>query len=147
MRSFAPRLHDRPSTRRRSAFNRSSTRRTGCSSSSMTRSRLSAATFPAPVLRPGDVVEIECTDLIAKTGQAVGRADGMVVYVLGPVPGERARVRIEVVKAKYAVGELLEFLARSPDRVEPFCAVFGTCGGCQVQHLAYPAQLVWKKGL
>ncbi len=106
-----------------------------------------AAVANARTLRTGDVVEITCTDLIAKTGQAVGRADGMVVYVLGPVPGERARVRIEVVKAKYAVGELVELLDRSPDRVEPFCAVFGTCGGCQVQHLAYPAQLVWKKGL
>ena len=100
-----------------------------------------------PVLHPGDVVEILCTDLIAKTGQAVGRADGMVVYVLGPVPGERARVKIDAVKAKYAVGDLVELLERSSDRVEPFCAVFGTCGGCQVQHLAYPAQLVWKRGI
>jgi 23S rRNA (uracil1939-C5)-methyltransferase len=85
--------------------------------------------------------------MIAKTGQAVGRADGMVVYVLGPVPGERARVRIESVKAKYAVAELVELLERSLDRAEPFCTVFGTCGGCQVQHLAYPAQLVWKRGI
>jgi len=99
------------------------------------------------VLAPGDVVEVSCTDLIAKTGQAVGRADGMVVYVLGPVPGERARVRIETVKAKYAVAELVELLDRSPDRVEPFCAVFGACGGCQVQHLAYAAQLTWKRGI
>jgi 23S rRNA (uracil1939-C5)-methyltransferase len=104
-----------------------------------------AATIVKPPLEPGDVVEIDCTDLIAKTGQAVGRADGMVVYVLGPVPGERARVRIETVKAKYAVGELLELSSTSPDRAEPFCAVFGVCGGCQVQHLAYPAQLRWKR--
>jgi 23S rRNA (uracil1939-C5)-methyltransferase len=98
-------------------------------------------------LRPGDVVEIECTDLIAKTGQAVGRADGMVVYVWGPIPGERARVRVESVKAKYAIGELLELLSRSPDRALPFCPVFGTCGGCQVQHVAYESQLRWKRGL
>jgi 23S rRNA (uracil1939-C5)-methyltransferase len=105
----------------------------------------SAALAPSPAT--GDVVEILCTDLIAKTGQAVGRASGMVVYVLGPVPGERARVRIETVKAKYAVAELLELLDRSPDRVEPFCPVFGACGGCQVQHLAYPAQLRWKRSI
>ena len=35
---------------------------------------------PASGVTAGDVVEIECSDLIAKTGQAVGRADGMVVY-------------------------------------------------------------------
>jgi len=99
----------------------------------------------APAIAPGDVVELVCTDLIAKTGQAVGRIDGLVVYVLGPVPGERARVRIESVKAKYAVGELVERLDSSSDRVQPFCRVFGECGGCQVQHLAYPAQLRWKR--
>ena len=107
----------------------------------------SAAVVPSPSLAPGDVVEIECTDLIAKTGQAVGRASGMVVYVLGPVPGERARVRVESVKAKYAVAEVVELLTRSPDRREPFCPVFGACGGCQVQHYAYEAQLHWKYGI
>jgi 23S rRNA (uracil1939-C5)-methyltransferase len=106
-----------------------------------------AATALRPPFEPGDVVEIDCTDLIAKTGQAVGRADGMVVYVLGPIPGERARVRIETVKAKYAVAEMLELLSTSEDRAEPFCAVFGECGGCQVQHFAYPAQLRWKRDI
>jgi 23S rRNA (uracil1939-C5)-methyltransferase len=71
----------------------------------------------------------------------------MVVYVWGPIPGERARVRIEVVKAKYAIGELIELLFQSPDRATPFCPVFGTCGGCQVQHVAYASQLRWKRSL
>jgi len=105
-----------------------------------------AATLPPPV-KVGDIAEIACTDLIAKTGQAVGRVGALVVYVFGPVPGERARVRIDEVKAKYAVAQLVELIDRSPDRAEPFCPVFGICGGCQVQHLAYPAQLAWKRGV
>ncbi len=95
-------------------------------------------------LAPGAVGVVEFTDLLAN-GQAVGRFDGMVVFVDGPLPGERARIRLTEVKAKYAVGDVLERETTSPDRAEPFCSVFGACGGCQVQHLTYPAQLAWKR--
>lgn len=69
----------------------------------------------------------------------------MAVFCFGPLPQERARVRITEVKRRYAVGKMIERLSDSPDRAEPFCRVFGDCGGCQVQHLAYPAQLAWKR--
>lgn len=69
----------------------------------------------------------------------------MAVFCFGPLPGERARVAIAEVKAKYAVARLLEILSESPARTQPFCPVFGSCGGCQLQHLAYPAQLAWKR--
>jgi 23S rRNA (uracil1939-C5)-methyltransferase len=95
-------------------------------------------------LKPGAVGVVEFTDLLAN-GQAVGRFEGMVVFVDGPLPGERAHVRLTEVKAKYAVGEVVSRDTTSPDRAEPFCPVFGMCGGCQVQHLAYPAQLAWKR--
>ncbi|MBC5811122.1 MAG: 23S rRNA (uracil(1939)-C(5))-methyltransferase RlmD [Candidatus Eremiobacteraeota bacterium] len=100
-----------------------------------------------PTLHPGDVVEIDCSDLIAKTGQAVGRFGGMAVFVWGPIAGERAWVRIESVKPRYAVADLVELVTRAPERAEPFCPVFGACGGCQVQHVAYDAQLRWKRSL
>ena len=95
-------------------------------------------------VNPGSELDIAFTDLLAN-GQAVGRAEGMAVFCSGPLPGETARVRVTSLKAKYAVAEPLEILHASSDRAEPFCPVFGTCGGCQVQHLAYPAQLRWKR--
>lgn len=33
----------------------------------------------------------------------------------------------------------------SPLRIEASCPVFGTCGGCQLQHMNYDAQLAWKR--
>ncbi len=75
----------------------------------------------------------------------MGRVGGAVVFVWGPLPGETAKVRITLVKPRYAVGEILELESRSELRAQPFCGVFGICGGCQVQHLAYPAQLAWKE--
>ena len=95
-------------------------------------------------LKPGAEGVVEFTDCW-RTAKPSGDSTGMVVFVDGPLPGERARMRLTEVKAKYAVGELLELETVSPDRVEPFCPVFGACGGCQVQHLAYPAQLAWKR--
>jgi 23S rRNA (uracil1939-C5)-methyltransferase len=95
-------------------------------------------------LKPGALAEVTFTDLLAN-GQAVGRIDGLVIFVTGPLPGERVTVRVTSVKAKYAVGDPLEYQTTSALRAQPFCPVFGTCGGCQVQHLAYPAQLAWKE--
>ena len=97
-------------------------------------------------MRAGTEVEVDFTDLLAN-GQAVGRAGGLVVFCWGPLPEERARVRITLVKPKYAVGEVVRLITGSSHRVVPFCPVFGRCGGCQVQHLSYRGQLAWKTGI
>ncbi len=97
-----------------------------------------------PALRNGAELELAFTDLLAN-GQGVGRAAGIVVFCFGPLPGELARVRVTEVKQRYAVAEKLEILRETPQRADPFCPVFGRCGGCQIQHLSYPAQLTWKR--
>jgi 23S rRNA (uracil1939-C5)-methyltransferase len=95
-------------------------------------------------LRAGAEIELRFTDLLAN-GQGVGRAEGMVVFCFGPLPSERAQVRIREVRQRYAVAEMIERLSDSPHRAPPFCPVFGICGGCQLQHLSYAAQLQWKR--
>ena len=39
---------------------------------------------------------------------------------------------------------LVSIIESSPLRAQPKCAVFGECGGCQLQHMEYAAQLDWK---
>ncbi len=95
-------------------------------------------------LRPGAELEVTFNDLLAN-GQGVGRAGSMVVFCFGPLPGERAQVRIATRKQRYAVADLVELLDESPLRARPFCPVFGNCGGCQLQHLSYEGQLAWKR--
>ncbi len=40
---------------------------------------------------------------------------------------------------------ITEIHSASELRVEARCPVFGECGGCQLQHMNYSAQLVWKR--
>lgn len=84
-------------------------------------------------------------DGLLENGQGVGRAGGIVAFVSGGLPGETVRIAVDAVKRNYVSAHVRSIEQASPDRVVPFCPVFATCGGCQTQHLAYAAQLVWKQ--
>ena len=85
---------------------------------------------------------------IAAGGDGVGRTEGMVVFVPRTAPGDVARVRIAPAK-RFARGQLLSLDAPSPSRVEPPCPHYNVyrCGGCQLQHLSYDAQLAAKRAI
>lgn len=84
-------------------------------------------------------------DGITQEGQGVGRIDNFAVFVDGVLKGEQCKVKIIKVSARYAVGELLEIIHKSPEWETPFCGVFPECGGCSLQHMSYEAQLKHKK--
>lgn len=90
--------------------------------------------------------EVEVTiDALTNLGVGLGRVDGWVVMVKFALPGERVLARVWANHASYSEADLVSVLAASPDRVEPRCPLFGTCGGCQYQHLSYESQLAWKR--
>lgn len=70
---------------------------------------------------------------------------GWVVMVPFTLPGERVRARVFRNHKNFSEADLVEVLTPSPHRVIPPCPVFGTCGGCQYQHLVYSEQLAWKQ--
>ncbi len=102
-------------------------------------------------------------------GEAMGRDEnGRVVFVPYAIAGEEVVVEITEQKKGYARGRLFEVRVPSPARITPRCLHFGLpptvrplpssgegvpganraeesewqrgCGGCQWQHIAYPAQ-------
>lgn len=82
---------------------------------------------------------------LTNMGQGVARVDGWVVMVPGVIPGEKVKVRIFRNHKNYSEADLVEVLEPSPERVTPGCPLFGTCGGCQYQHINYSEQLRWKR--
>jgi 23S rRNA (uracil-5-)-methyltransferase RumA len=76
---------------------------------------------------------------------------GAELHVTGALPGEEVRALVEHRSphrsgsgGRQLFGRTLAILRRSPDRVAPSCPGHGACGGCPLQHLAYPEQLRWK---
>src|SRR5262245_26245877 len=91
----------------------------------------------------GDTLSLTIDDL-AFGGEAVGRADGYVVFVRGGVPGDRLRVRLVQARSRFGRGVIEAIEEPSPHRVTAPCPYFGRCGGCRMQHIAYSAQLAFK---
>lgn len=81
-----------------------------------------------------------------RIGHLGAQGDGIANTERGPVfipftlPGET--VTAAVTKDR---GDLIAVQEPAPNRVEPPCRHFGTCGGCQLQHMAMPDYLAWKR--
>jgi 23S rRNA (uracil1939-C5)-methyltransferase len=95
-------------------------------------------------------------ETMAHGGEALARDEtGRVIFVPYAIAGEAARVEIVESRRGFARGRIIELLEASPHRVTPRCPHFPplpmgeglgvrVCGGCQWQHIAYPAQLKFK---
>ena len=73
--------------------------------------------------------------------------DGRVVFVAFAAPGELVEAQVEREYPDYIQAVTVRVIEASPDRVEAPCPLFGECGGCQLQHMAYPAQLAAKEAV
>jgi 23S rRNA (uracil1939-C5)-methyltransferase len=79
--------------------------------------------------------------------QTEGDDAGKTVFVPFTLPGELVEARFIEQKNAFDEASLVQILSASPDRVQPACAHFGQCGGCQYQHAAYSAQVQMKSAI
>ncbi|MFT8472015.1 class I SAM-dependent RNA methyltransferase [Acetobacter persici] len=87
-----------------------------------------------------DLRDVTITYLGAQGDGAAVLADGQTLHVPYTLPGEVVRVA-PTDSGKWTAREIL---TPSPDRTEPPCSLFGTCGGCTLQQMDRAALLVWK---
>lgn len=81
------------------------------------------------------------------TGRSTGFVGGKRIYLDNGIPGETVTAGEVRREADYMRGTVVSCEEASPDRVKPFCKHYDICGGCNWQHIQYPAQLQWKKHL
>lgn len=80
-------------------------------------------------------------------GEGIAYYRRLAIFVPGALPGEEVQATILRGETKYAEARLDDILKKSRDRITPPCPFYERCGGCQLQHLSYPAQLAFKKDL
>ena len=86
---------------------------------------------------------------LAAGGDGVGKLpDGRTIFVPRTAPGDLVELGPIREHKRFARGRVGRLLEPSPLRVEPRCPhyVRDECGGCQLQHLQYDAQLVSRSG-
>ena len=105
-------------------------------------------TFSLPLKSPtqvslGQSHEVTIEKLVYG-GDGLAHIGTQAIFVPFAAPGDQVRVRITEVERNYARAVVEEIIEPSPARRTPPCAHFGVCGGCQLQHLDYAAQLETK---
>lgn len=78
-------------------------------------------------------------------GLGIVRLDGAVVFVPRVVRGETIDLRITKVMKSSCAGEIVKIRTPSPERTRPECPYYGSCGGCDFQHLSYAEELRAKR--
>ena len=79
-------------------------------------------------------------------GSGVCHIGGRAVFVPKTIIGEKWEVKIIKVSNTAVYGRGTRLLSPSPDRVDPGCPYFGSCGGCDTRHLSYEGELSFKLG-
>ena len=90
------------------------------------------------MLNVGQQLELDI-EKPAAGGRMIARHEGQIVLVLGAIPGERVRARIEKADRQLAFASTVDVVTPSSDRREPY--VDPLCGGCLYAHISYARQL------
>ncbi len=89
------------------------------------------------------VLEIE---EVGVNGDGVSHHEGRPWYIPFSATGDVLNVRQTESRGRGFVGEIVDIQGASSDRIKPACRHFGTCGGCNLQHISAPALSDWKQG-
>ena len=83
---------------------------------------------------------------LSPEGHGVAKKDGYIIFVPGALIGEQWQVKLIKVTKNYAVARMEKRNGKPSDqRIQPPCPLAASCGGCQIQHMAYESQLELKE--
>lgn len=92
-------------------------------------------------------LHIVTVEKLVQGGRGLARRDGQVLLVRGAIPGETVSIKGGAKRKGVQEATVREIVTPSPDRIAAPCPVYEICGGCQLQHIQYEAQLRFKRAI
>lgn len=87
---------------------------------------------------------IEITSL-DHNGSGIGRLNEKIVFVRNALPEEIVDIKIINEKRKFIEANVSKYIKKSSKRIDSPCPYFDICGGCDILHLSYNDQLIFKQ--
>ncbi|TLF41041.1 23S rRNA (uracil(1939)-C(5))-methyltransferase RlmD [Lacticaseibacillus zeae] len=78
-------------------------------------------------------------------GAGIGYYQRKITFVTGALPGEIVVAEVTAIHDRYLEARVHKIRSASSDRVKPTEPLYGQIGGVELNHLAYPAQLRFKR--
>jgi len=92
----------------------------------------------------GQIVSVYI-DRLDHNGTGVGKYQNKSIFIENALPKEKVTAKIIEAKGKFFKGGLTNVQQPSEQRVQPLCKHIKTCGGCDLQHLAFEQHLTFKQ--
>ena len=84
-------------------------------------------------------------DRLDHQGRGITYIDNKIVFVENALPEEIVEIEIVKEDKKFSEAKVINYIKESSKRVKPICPYYEECGGCNLLHLSYQDQLVYKE--
>lgn len=78
-------------------------------------------------------------------GRGIAKINDKIIFISKVLPGEIIDYKIISEKRNYIEGQVTKIIKKSPQRIIPKCKYYDVCGGCNLMHLSYQNQLIYKQ--
>lgn len=89
-------------------------------------------------------MEEVCVIDLDHRGRGIAKINDKIVFIPNALPQEIVKIEITKDKRNFSEGKIVQFIKKSPDRIEGLCPYYPSCGGCHLLHLPYSKQLEYK---
>ena len=84
-------------------------------------------------------------DRLDHQGRGIAKVNNITTFIPNALVDEIVDINKIETKKNYNIGKVNKYIEISKDRIEPICKYFNLCGGCDLMHMSFENQLLFKE--